>query len=241
MNQYALFNNLNPAGKHLQLFQMISDKTQLQLAQIGRKQRFAANRVVWDEAAGPDFTAILESGYLRLQRYGGEGRRQILCLLKPGDIVDAQKSNGSEYTIEASVPSQICRYDTKRFERLCAENHDLRRAVYLLRADKLDQLRWLTCSLGALNVEERLCAFLALATKHMQCTHAANGNLVLKIDLPRLDIADLLGTTVESISRITNHLHALGVIRIISATEFEICHPDQLVSMGCLKGNFKTI
>ncbi|MGB8814205.1 MAG: Crp/Fnr family transcriptional regulator [Paracoccaceae bacterium] len=207
---------------------------------MGHLQRYASNRVVCGEGADPDFTGILVSGYLRLQRYGMDGRRQILCLLTPGDILGGQKSRGPSYSVEASTDALICRFETKNLDRIMAEDADLRRAVYALHSGKLEQLRWLTWSLGALSVEERLCAFLAVATKYMPYQTLGNGG-VLSVDLPRADIADLLGTSVESISRITNRLDGEGIISIRSARQFEIRDLDRLIVLGCLQGTFENI
>ncbi|MDO8313173.1 MAG: Crp/Fnr family transcriptional regulator [Sideroxyarcus sp.] len=220
---------------------MISNKPRQQLAHSGHIHSYAANRIVWDEGSDPNFTAILEAGYLRLQRYGIDGRRQILCLFTPGDFIGGPKSWGAGYSVAASVNAQLCRFDSRTFEQMVETDSDLRRTIYLLRSAKLDQLRWLTCLLGALAAEERLCAFLAVATKFMPCQITPEGGIILTLDLPRPDIADLLGTSVESISRITNRLDAIGVLKINDAREFEILDLPRLRVMGCLQGTLDNI
>lgn len=211
------------------------------LSQLGRVQDYPANKVISDDETASGFTGALISGYLRLQRYGADGRRQILSLLTPGDIVSGPRGRSVCYTIETSTDARICRFNARLFDQLLDVNPELRRMVYRLQTAKLDQLRWLTWSLGALNVEERLCAFLAMATNHMPYDPLPGGGGVLTVDLPRHDIADLLGTTVESISRITNHLDETGVIRILNARQFEIPDLDRLVAMGCLQGTIEHI
>lgn len=228
-------------ARDLGLCQMISDQTRQKLAHTGHIHSYAANRVVWDEGADPNFTAVLESGYLRLQRFGFDGRRQILCLFTPGDFVGGPKSWGAGYSVEASVDARLCRFDNRTFEQLIETDSDLRRIVYLLRSAKLDQLRWLTCLLGALAAEERVCAFLAVATKFMPSRATETGSIILTVDLPRQDIADLLGTSVESISRITNRLDTIGVLKIIDARSFEIPDLPSLMAMGCLQGTLQNI
>jgi len=231
----------NCQTRDLGLCHMISDHTRRQLALSGHIQSCAANRVIWDEGSDPNFTAILVSGYLRLQRYGIDGRRQILCLFTPGDFVGGPKSWGAGYSVEASVNAQLCRLDSRTFEDMMETDGELRRTVYLLRSAKLDQLRWLTCLLGALAAEERLCAFLAMATKFMPSQPMPDGGVILTVDLPRLDIADLLGTTVESISRITNRLDAIGVLQIVDARTFHILDLPRLRTMGCLQGTLENV
>ena len=131
---------------------------------------YPANRLVWDEGKKPDFIGILVSGYLRFQRYRIDGRRQILGLLVPGDIIDEHLGTDSACSVEASTDARICRFDARQFQQLMARDPTLVQAVYRLRSIKLDQLRALIWVVGALSAEERLCAFLTTVTNFMPFT-----------------------------------------------------------------------
>jgi CRP/FNR family transcriptional regulator len=113
------------------------------------------------------------------------------------------------------------------------EDADLRRLVHRLCIARRDQLRWLTWAVGALDTEERICALLLAALDFMPVSRLADGSALLTIDLPRSDIADLLGTSVETISRVTNRLAAMGIIGIVSARQFRICDLDRLARKAC--------
>lgn len=215
--------------------------TRDRLARISTVQDIPANRIIWEADSAPGFVGFLISGYLRLQRHGREGHRQILSLLVPGDLVGENPGRVSGYTLESSTEVRLCRFESRAFEQLLLEDPSLRRAVHKLCIAKREQLRWLTWSLGALNTEERLCAFLAIATSHMPFELMADGTGVLTVDLPRPDMADLLGTSVESISRITNRLDATGVLKILSARQFRILDMPELIRMGCQQGTFGKI
>ena len=117
------------------------------------------------------------------------------------------------------------------------EDADLRRLVHRQCIARRDQLRWLTWAVGALDAEERICALLLAALDHMPVSPLPDGTLMLTIDLPRTDIADLLGTSVETISRVTNRLAACGIIEIISARQFRIRDLDRLGQKGCQVGH----
>lgn len=220
---------------------LLPDDVQDRLVAAGSVQDFPAGRVIWDGDAAPGFVALVLSGYLRLQRYGLDGQRQILSLMTPGDIIGEYPGRSVGSTLEAATPVRLFRLENAVFDTLMEEEPDLRRAVYLLRQAKLDQLRWMTWALGALSAEERVCAFLALATQHMPYELQADGTGVLTVDLPRADLADFLGTSAESISRITNRLAAAGVIAILNARQFVVNDLDALVRLGCLQGTFGKI
>ncbi|MDZ4137146.1 MAG: Crp/Fnr family transcriptional regulator [Paracoccaceae bacterium] len=219
----------------------LTEATQARLARIATLQTISANSRVWGGDCNLDLVGVLVSGYFRTLCHGVDGHRQIFSLALPGDIVTESRGQLRPYEVEASTSAQLCRFELHGFRRLLEEAPDLARAVYALRVAKLDQLRLLTWSLGALTLDERICAFLALATRYMPYSRLATGGGVLTMALARADIADLLGTTRETISRITHRLDAIGAIRILSPYQFEIPDLSLLVRMGCIEDCFDTI
>jgi CRP/FNR family transcriptional regulator len=203
------------------------------LAAICSLQVVPAGRVIWRAGDRPGPIGFVISGYLRLQCHGRDGNRQILSLLRAGDLVGELPGRVARHTLEASTETRICRVSERGFSTLMHEDADLRRMVHRLCIARRDQLRWLTWAVGALDTEERICALLLAALDHMPVTSLPDGTLMLTIDLPRSDIADLLGTSVETISRVTNRLAALGIIEIVNARQFRICDLDRLARKGC--------
>jgi Mn-dependent DtxR family transcriptional regulator len=57
--------------------------------------------------------------------------------------------------------------------------------------------------------------------------------------LPRKDIADLLGTTVESISRSVHKLSDVGVIEIKDPAHFRFLDMSRLIAVGKIDGLFE--
>lgn len=215
---------------------IVQADTLARLASTGTQHDYPVNRTVWDEGTAPVFVGLLVSGYLRLARYRMDGRRQIVSLMTPGDIIGGTGPGiFAGYTLEAATDVRICRFESRVFDRLMGEDRDLPRAVYRLRAAKLDRLRRQIWWLGVLTAEERLCGFLASATRYMPFAPQPGGGGTLTVDLPRSDIADLLAISVETISRITRCLDASGVIRIRDPRHFEIPDLGKLVEIGCFQ------
>jgi CRP/FNR family transcriptional regulator len=210
------------------------------LAQIATEQGFAANQRVWEAEGDIGLVGVLISGCLRMQSHSIDGHRQIFSLVLPGDIVSEPGGLSNGYQLEAATPALLCRFAPQGFQRLLESAPDLARAAYALRVAKLEQLRILTWSLGALSVDERLCGFLAMATRFLPYVPLPAGGGTLTVEISRADIADLLGTTQESISRITHRLHLRGAIRIRGPQQFEIPDLSRLVAMGCMQDVFQS-
>ncbi len=214
---------------------LLDDRTQSAVASCKRMLTLPANKLLWDDDQAQGFIGILQSGYLRFQRYGMGGRRQILCVLQPGDISGDPQDQARGYSVETATSVRICKFDERRFGLLMQDFPEVARAVYRMRSTRLDELRWLTCSLGILSAKERFCAFLATAATFMPFELDGNRGGTLTMELPRRDIADLLATSVETISRISHNLALEGVIRIIGPSLFRIPDLQRLVEHGCLK------
>ena len=181
---------------------------------------------------------LIRSGILRLQRYAYDGRRQILSLFFPGEIVGFDREFREGVTVETATQSGLCRIDRRWFDGMVNKNESLRAEIFRQKQDQLDRLHWLTWSLGTLRPEERLSAFLALSTKVMPYQPQPDGTGVLSLQLPRRDIADLLGTTVESICRIVHKLANTGFIEIRDPAHFRVLDLPGLIALGKIRGHF---
>lgn len=175
--------------------------------------------------------AIVVSGILRSVRYGYDGKRHVTGLTFPGELVGPQVLRDG-HSVEAATEVRICRISRPVYERMLATSSDLRRETVRRASAEMDRLRALTLSLGLLTPEERLAAFLTTAWGVMPWAPLPGGGGVLTIVLSRADIADLLGTTMETISRITKRWHRAGVLRIRDPHTFEIADPGRLAAIG---------
>jgi CRP-like cAMP-binding protein len=196
--------------------------------------------VISDQSPGRNVW-LVRSGILRLQRFAFDGRRQILSLSLPGEIVGYDRQWREGMSLETATRCCLCRIDRREFDFQMANNPLLRQDFYKQQHDQIEHLRWLTWSIGALRPEERLSAFLALATRFMPYRPLSDGTSVLSMMLARLDIADLLATTVESISRITHSLNEAGVIDILDSSHFRIVDLKKLTQFGRIDATFDSM
>lgn len=213
------------------------DATALCADARSRESRKPDSEVMSGSVPGRDVWFI-RSGILRLQRHAYDGRRQILSLLLPGEIFGFSGEFRDGVTVETVTQSELYRIDRWVFDTILNTNDDVRADLFRQKQEQLDRLHWLTWSLGALSPEQRLCAFLALSTRFMPCQPLPDGTTILSMQLPRADIADLLGTTVETICRSIRRLAESGVIEIKDSSHFRILDLKQLMVLGQIEGNF---
>lgn len=73
-----------------------------------------------------------------------------------------------------------------------------------------------------MNSQERIIAFLVMATGLMPTEPLPDGSIVLTMEIERRDWADLTNTAVETISRTLRHLEEKGLITGLSPYRFHI-------------------
>lgn len=176
----------------------------------------------------------LRSGVLRTQVVDRDGRRHILNLVLPGEIVGIALSDLTGSSVEASTGSTLHRFCWQEFERLVARRADFRRLVLRQQDHRLERVRSLAWIVGALRPFERMCAFLTMACHFMPVRHLHGGGIMLSQILPRTDVASLLNTTVETICRVTQELQRDRKIEIIDPQHFSIPDLPALAAIGFL-------
>ena len=179
---------------------------------------------------------IVQAGVLRVQRFGPEGRRQIVGLFLPGEVAEKIFPDSAGCTVEAATPVELCRIDRRDFAACMDRSPALRRAMTQQRLDRLERMRWLIWVLGALRPEERICAFLAFATRVLPVQPQPGGALVLCNAVPRADLADLLATSAETYSRVSHRLQDAGILKIETPERFRILDLPALARIGGLGG-----
>lgn len=210
----------------------VKQATFQQLSMSAHIEEYPAGRIIWHDDDAPSVVGINLSGLLRFERCTMHGRRQVLNLILPGELVGCEVPREAGYTIEAATPVTICRFDAATFDRVITEDEGLRKAIYRQNTDRLERLRWLTWAIGALSPDERLAAFLVTATQFMPFVADQGGGGVLTVTLDRKDVADLHATTVESVCRILKGLERSGLILLETPRRIRIPSLEDLAAAG---------
>lgn len=210
----------------------LPDRVRTRLAGLAHRATYPSNHTLWEQEEQPSVVSILRKGILRVQRYSTDGDRQIVAMVYPGEMVGADGEMHTGYGVDACTDVSLCYIERATFRRLLKEEHDLRRAILREYTERLDATRHQIWSFGLQSPEERLCAFLIHACSVMPYQPLPDGSGVLTVQIPRADIADLLGTTKESISRLTHRLQRLGLIDIRDPKHLLLRDLDRLAEMG---------
>ncbi|WP_415289401.1 helix-turn-helix domain-containing protein [Brevundimonas sp. S1H14] len=169
-------------------------------------------------------------GAVKLYRLLPDGRRQITGFLFQGDFLGLGGRGASSFTAEALTPLNACRFRRSDFDQLLNALPALEHRLVALAGDELMAAQEQIVLLGRKTARERLASFLTrLAERQVQL-----GGPEGQVHLPmtRLDIADYLGLTIETVSRVFTQFKTSGLIQLLPGNDVALPDPAALKALG---------
>lgn len=141
---------------------------------------------------------MLRSGYVKFTSALANGRTQITGLRRPGQLVGfAWDDVVYPYTATALTDVEACQIAHKAASQVLQEKSAVTLRIVCRVAEELAQARALIRDLGGKNAHGRIASFiLSLCPADVEPTE------VLSFPLTRQEIAELLGLTRETVSRV---------------------------------------
>lgn len=170
------------------------------------------------------------SGTVRLYNAVADGRRQIIDFLGPDDCFGLTGLAAHAYSVEAITDVVFIRCPRYRLEAAIDAQPDLARDLFRLACTELGQAQRRMLLLGRKSAEERLASFLLDLAKRQG--DQLGPDQPVKLDMSRQDIADHLGLTIETVSRIFTRFKRAGLISLPDRHDVVLKQVDKLVSMA---------
>lgn len=213
----------------------LNDEELSRLNQIGRRQKLAKGESL--QFAGDDslvFANVVD-GVLKLSTSTADGREQIVGLLYPADFLGRLFAVRVDYDCTALTDADLCIFPRKGFESALTDFQKLERSLLERTMAELDRTREWMLLLGRKSAEEKVASFLLNITDRLKpegCAGTDEREQTYVLPLTRGQIADVLGLTIETVSRQMTRLKTAGIIALPSTREVTILKPKQLQVMA---------
>jgi CRP/FNR family transcriptional regulator len=173
----------------------------------------------------------LTAGMLRLTKLLPDGRRQVLGFRFAGDFIGVGQGKTQTFTAEALSQATLCRFPAARFDEFGEAHPALERALYRKAVHELDAAQQQLLLLGRMTAAERLASFLLDLARRQ---NGGKGGPPHFVDLPmsRADIADYLGLTKETISRLLAQFRAQRLLRLETLNRVELLDHHALTELA---------
>lgn len=184
----------------------------LRLEGIAQRTGFDTRETIFREGDRKGSFFNITSGAVRLFRLFRDGRRQVLGFRLPGDFLGLDMDDRHSFSAEAIEPTRVCRFGKPQFTLLVEDKPHLLRKLHERTGQEVGFTHDHMMALGQRSARERVAWFL-LSLRDRQ-KKAGSATDVVKLPMPRQDIADFLGLTIETVSRTLTVLARENVIMI---------------------------
>ncbi|MCO5090951.1 helix-turn-helix domain-containing protein [Bosea sp. (in: a-proteobacteria)] len=189
-------------------------------------ETFGRGETVYRDGDPATHVFKIVAGIVRIARILSDGSRVITGFLYPGEIFGLSPDEHCLGDAEAVGSVKLRRLNRKRFQQAVDSSELLRPQFvdWLCREMAGAQARMVL--LARRNAEERVCDLLLTLTR--RAGDESGPATMIEIPMSRVDMADYLGLTIETVSRTMTSLINRGVIRSIARYRFDICKPALL-------------
>ena len=204
-----------------------------QFKALGWTLKLSAGQTLFYEGDPATRVFTLTRGTLKLYKLLADGRRHVTGFMHPGDFLGISIDDEHAFTAEALGDAQLCWFPRNRFDDFVEDHSSMERELYRMAAHELAAAQQQMVLLGRKTATERLASFLLLLAD--RGGNATGQSSRFKLAMSRSDIADYLGLTKETVSRVFSAFRRDRVIRLRSVNEVDIVNRvalEQLADSG---------
>jgi CRP/FNR family transcriptional regulator len=182
---------------------------------IGRRRTLEAGEPLIWEGDDSILVANVIDGILKLSTGTEDGREQIVGVVYPADFIGRPFGATTRHSVTALTDARVCVFARADFDRFAGEHPALEHKLLQRTLAELDRTRGWMLLLARKSAEEKIATFLLDMSERLAQPDGRSGGAALdRFDLPfsRQQIGDVLGLTIETVSRQMTKLTRDGVI-----------------------------
>lgn len=209
------------------------------LGVMGRQRAVAAgDSLIWEDDASLLVANVIE-GVLKLTTSTADGREQIVGVAYPSDFIGRPFGQTSAASVVALTDARVCVFTRSDFDRFARDHPELEHKLLERTLAELDRTRAWMMLLGRKSASEKMATFLLDMSERLApsgCEPRIGPQILYarRFALPfsRQQVADVLGLTIETVSRQFTKLKTGGVVALPTRREVEILDRDALQQLA---------
>ena len=210
---------------------VLSSEERDALAAAGRTRQLERGELLFAAGDEDAACATLVSGALKICATDVDGNEQILALVHPAGFIGELFAPFAHHDVVALTQSKLCTFAKKDLNRAIDTYPALAKALLRRSQEDLHATRSLLELTGNATAEARLSALVydfAQAASQSPC----HPEQVFDLPLSRGEMANMLGLTIETVSRKFGDLEKAGVIKRTGKRGIELLDPAHLQALS---------
>jgi CRP/FNR family nitrogen fixation transcriptional regulator len=196
--------------------------------------KYSQDAQVFRNGEAPEYIYQIREGAVRSYKLLFDGRRQIGAFYLPGDIFGVETEDLHRFTAEAIIDTTVWIATRHRlFENLNEREPADTRNLFELLHNSLEHAQNHLLLLGRQDAHEKVACFLLEMDRRLKKPP------VIVLPMTRIDIADYLGLSIETVSRSLSTFRDRGIISFNGHREVILKDRTKLAEVALSKYRYR--
>jgi CRP/FNR family transcriptional regulator, anaerobic regulatory protein len=194
----------------------LSVKQLAKLRAIARRRLVPEGVPLYRAGDAADSYASVVRDVVKLTRTTADGLHHVVALIYPPEFLGYSQENEHRYSATAAIDAELCSDPRAAFHRLLQDEHELCQWLLEYTARQLEFARDWSLMVVCKSSYERVAGFFLLIAKDVKnSARVAEGEpgFIIRLPLPRTELAQYLGLTAEILSRNLTRLKCKELIQ----------------------------
>lgn len=212
----------------------LDEATMAAISGLASQTGYRKDSIVFEQNQRFERILVITEGFIRLSRLLSNGKRQITGFIGPGDILGGLRQRSiCHCTAEAINDVSVCAFKRSELLQVLHDYPELCLQLLLTATDEIEAQYEQITLLGRKTADQRVAAFLLIMQQRWKRDDLPTTSVPLP--MARVDIADYLGLTVESVSRALHEIKGKDYIRLPKPSLVELKNLPGLYQMAELE------
>ncbi|MDN5731283.1 MAG: Crp/Fnr family transcriptional regulator [Yaniella sp.] len=214
--------------RRVPIFSGLTTEQQDLVATVARPQILSAGELVHGAGERTGKMFVVHTGEIKISRTLPSGRKQLLRVARPGETLGEHAfltGNSTLEEAEARSQTRLCVFVHDDLTKLIDQYPNIAHRMLRTLGDRLAHTEH-RLTLSSQSVDVRIADYL-LQQPLIRSGQVTNGIMRVQLPLSKKDIASLLGTTPESLSRALSRLRNKGFLTVDDDI-VSLLQPDEL-------------
>lgn len=210
------------------MFTSLKPEKLVKIAALARSCNFMKQQIVFSEGDSSEGFHLIIEGKIKVYKLSGDGKEQILHFFGPGEPVgEVPVFEGSDYPAfaEAVMPTNTVFIPKKEFIELIRTDSQIALELLAILSRRLHYFTVLIDDLSLKEVPARLARYL------LTMISTSDDNKRVDLEISKTQLAALLGTVPETLSRAMAKMAAMDLIEI-TGSQIRLLDPVRLEALA---------
>lgn len=212
------------------IFHDLSADEKQDIMNSSNQRKFKKGEIIFTPGDSFDDLFVVNKGIVKISKVSSLGKEQILRILKPGDFMGELALFSKSIlnnTAEALEKTEICIIQGDKIRGLLIQKPEIAIKFLQKYTERIEETEELIEQIGLRDVEQRLANYLLLEIENNKILNN-KGKYEINLPVSKGDLASLIGTTQETLSRKLSLFQDNGWITLKGQRMIEVIDMESL-------------